>query len=185
MKKTNPELADFLASGKQFAEESITWGNMPLRLTYHLATAQPPVQYVSSVRAIVFRNDDVLVVRGDRGQFYILPGGRKEKNELPEETLRREVLEETGWTLKELSILGFMHFHHLGPEPVNYPYPYPDFLWLIYIAQADNYIPEVILADKYVRGVRFCTIEELPRLDFEKGALAFLDDAIKLRQSSL
>ncbi len=179
------ELTDFLASGRLIGVDTIFWSDeMHLGLACYIGNRQPPLHYVSSVRAIVFRNDAVLVVRGDRCQFYILPGGRKEKNELPEETLRREVLEETGWTLKELSILGFMHFHHLSSKPVDYSYPYPDFLWLVYIAQADNYIQEAIVADKYVTGVKFCTIKELPGLGFEKGQLAFLDDAIKLRQSS-
>lgn len=156
---------------------------MHLNMACYVGSRQPPLKYVSSVRAIVFRDDAVLVVSGERGQFYILPGGRREKQESMEETLRREVLEETGWTLKELSILGFMHFHHLNPKKTDYPYPYPDFLWSVYIAQADKYIPEAITADKYVTGVKFYHIEDLPGLGFEKGGLVFLDDAIKLRQS--
>ena len=101
---------------------------------------------------------------------------------LTEETLRREVLEETGWTLKELNILGFMHFYHLGPRPAEYQYPYPDFIWPIYIAQADDYTSESIVYDKYVQETRFCTIDELRKLPVEKGELALLDTAIGLCQ---
>jgi 8-oxo-dGTP pyrophosphatase MutT (NUDIX family) len=182
METVNSELAGFLVSGRFLTEDSVSWGNMPLKFAYYLSTKQPPVQYVSSVRAIVFRDNDVLVVRGDRNQFYILPGGRRERNESPEETLRRESLEETGWTLKELFILGFMHFHHLGQKPADYPYPYPDFLWLIYTARTDNYISEAIVADEYVRGVEFYPTNELQKLHVEKGELALLDAAIELRQ---
>ncbi len=183
METADSELADYLASGSLLTEGSVSWGDMPLKISVYLTAALPPGQYVSSVRAIVFRDDDVLVVRGERGQFYILPGGRREKNESPEETLRRELLEETGWALKELSILGFMHFRHLGPKPADYPYPYPDFLWLIYTAQADNYISDAIEVDEYVRGVEFHSTDELQKLDIEKGELALFEAAIALRRS--
>ena len=177
------ELTEFLTSCEKLTEDSVVWGEMPLEYACYIGSEPPPSRYVSSVRAIVFHDDSVLVIHGDRDQFYITPGGRREKNETLEETLRREVLEETGWTLKGLSMLGFIHFHHLGPEPTNYPYPYPDFIWLIYIAQRDGYIPEYIVYDKYVREAKFCTINELRKLTIEKGELALLDAAIELRHS--
>ena len=61
----DPTLSDFIMSGKRLAEEAVTWGDaLHLRITYYLLDAEhPPSQYVSSVRAIVFRRDSVLVVR--------------------------------------------------------------------------------------------------------------------------
>ncbi len=44
-------------------------------------------------------------VKQKTGQ-YKLPGGGKEGDETPEETFRREVLEETGYTVKNLHTLG-------------------------------------------------------------------------------
>lgn len=37
-----------------------------------------------------------------------------------EDTVRREVLEETGWTMQALHPLGFLHFHHRAPRPEGY-----------------------------------------------------------------
>ena len=51
----------------------------------------------------------------------------------------REVLEETGWTIRDARLLGLAHFQHLTPKPVAYRYPYPNFLHLVYVANADRY----------------------------------------------
>src|SRR6266498_922183 len=72
---------------------------------------------------------------------HLLPGGRREAGETLEETLRREVLEETAWELEEPSMLGFMHFQHLAPRPEGYCYPHPDFLQVVYRATATAFVP--------------------------------------------
>ena len=135
------ELAHFVSTATRLCGASIAWGGggMPLRVAYCLSDRQPPQQYVSSVRAIVFWDQSALVVTDKRGQMYILPGGRVEGGELPIETLRREVLEETGWGLDHPEPLGFVHFRHLGPRPDDYAYPYPDFIWPVFLAEAARF----------------------------------------------
>jgi 8-oxo-dGTP pyrophosphatase MutT (NUDIX family) len=56
--------------------------------------------------AVVSDADDrVLLVRAGNGRFY-LPGGRIEPFETPEEALRREILEECGWSARITGRLG-------------------------------------------------------------------------------
>ena len=69
-------------------------------------------------RGLVFHGDAVLIWREADG-IHLLPGGRRENGETLEATLRRELLEETGWQVCRASMLGFMHYHHLGPEPAG------------------------------------------------------------------
>jgi 8-oxo-dGTP pyrophosphatase MutT (NUDIX family) len=184
MNSMDAELADFLASSKCLTEESVTWGDtLSLHVTYYLGVESPPLRYVSSVRAIVFRRDAVIVVRDAENHFHTVPGGRREGEEIPEETLRREVLEETGWTLKNVSPLGFMHFYHLAPAPTDYAYPYPDFLWLIYAAEADKHLPEFQIPDTYEIEVGFHPISEARGLLIEPGCQMLLDAAAELRLS--
>ena len=183
--ETDSKLATFIATGQQLDEGSTVWNAMPLKYAYYVSSEMPPVRYVSSVRAIVFRGDSVLVIKARTNQYYILPGGRCEKGESPEGTLKREILEETGWALRNTQILGFIHFRHLGPRPTEYQYPYPDFIWLIYSAQANKQTQEAILPDDYVKEARFHTLNNLPPLNIEKGELALLDAAIKLRQDRI
>ena len=51
------EVARFIAGGTRLFEESVTWGSgtLPLQITYYLGNKPPPLEYVSSVRAIVFQ----------------------------------------------------------------------------------------------------------------------------------
>jgi len=178
------QLYNFLTTGTYLCSESVTWGNgtIPLQSKYYLSNKQPPLKYVSSVRAIVFRENSVLVITSRQGQLYILPGGRVETGELPLETLKREVLEETGWSLRTTVLLGFMHFKHLGPKPDNYEYPYPDFIWPIYIGEANSYTPEAILPDDWVKQSHFQLIREVQNLPIREGEILLLDAASKLRE---
>ena len=141
------------------------------------------MQYVSSVRTIVFQQDSVIVVRDVENSFHIIPGGRREEGETLEETLYREVLEETGWTLTSVSPLGFIHFHHLAPKPADYAYPYPDFLWLIHAAEVDEHIPESRIPDEYEIEVGFRPIGEAEGLLLEPGYQMLLNAAVESRLS--
>ena len=176
------ELSYFLASGTHLCDESVTWGNgtIPLQMKYYLANEEPPLKYVSSVRAIVFRDQAVLVVTDHDGQRYILPGGRLEEGEMPLETLKREVLEETGWNLINAKLLGFMHFHHLGSKPDYYEYPYPDFIWPIYCAEAESFVAGAIQPDDYVFESHFRPIEEVRNMPIREGELLLLEAASQL-----
>lgn len=49
-----------------------------------------------AVRAIIFKNNHILLIQTSRGDFKF-PGGGVEKNESHEECLKREVKEETGY----------------------------------------------------------------------------------------
>jgi 8-oxo-dGTP pyrophosphatase MutT (NUDIX family) len=57
-----------------------------------------------SVKAVIFDDHRVLLVRNDRSEWE-LPGGKLEFNESPTECVEREVREETGWTISASKIL--------------------------------------------------------------------------------
>ena len=177
----NKELARYLRRAQRLCEESANWGgNLPLRITYYLTAETPPSVYVSSVRAIVFRGNEVLVVKQANGHVYILPGGRVEAGEGKEQTLRREVVEETGWTLKDMRLLGCMHLHHLGPKPAGYAYPYPDFIWPVYLAEAGDFLPQAVQPDDWVAESCFLPVSEARGLPLRAGELMLLEAALRL-----
>ena len=175
------DLALYIKSGQLISKNTTVWGeDIRLDIACYLGTMEPPAEYVSSVRATVFRNDEVLVVRGPNG-YHVIPGGRIEKGEIHEKTLRREILEEAGWSLSKLFLLGFMHFHHKSPKPANYNYPYPDFLWLLYIAETDKNMPEARVQGKWELEVGFYPTEKAKLLPMENGQLELLEAAINTR----
>ena len=177
-------LAQYLARGVLLCTESTVWGSgkMPFAVSYYSSCETAPSEYVSSVRAIVFRDDSVLVVKAPMGYYYILPGGRVEGGEKFLETLSREMLEETGWTIRNPLMAGFMHFHHSGIRPPDYKYPFPDFLWPVYAAEAEEYLPEARIPDNYVQESGFQPLEEVKRLPLAKGQLLLLEAALERMQ---
>lgn len=52
-----------------------------------------------AVKAIVYKNEKILLIKSSLGD-YKFPGGGTKHNETEDETLSREILEETGFTLK-------------------------------------------------------------------------------------
>jgi 8-oxo-dGTP pyrophosphatase MutT (NUDIX family) len=177
-----PELAVFLQSHVPAVRETVIWGDgsMTLAITAYLAGELPPMHDVTSVRSLVFRDDQVLVVRDPNGS-HILPGGRRGEQETLEETVCREVLEETGWALGELALLGFMQFHHLTPRPTEYRFPYPDFVQVVYHAEAASFMPEARHTGDWELSSEFRSIAEIDSLELTARERLYLEAALRLR----
>jgi 8-oxo-dGTP pyrophosphatase MutT (NUDIX family) len=124
-------------------------------------------------RAVVLGADGVLTVRDPVG-VHILPGGRRQAGETFERTVRREVMEETGWVIGRARLLGVKHFRHLSPRPVDYRYPYPDFFQAVYAAQAHRFDPGGREKDGYELGAEFQPIAKLQRVPLPPSERLFL-----------
>ncbi|MEM7115634.1 MAG: NUDIX domain-containing protein [Chloroflexota bacterium] len=166
------KLEQFLAKYEVIATEFVSWGEIQLREESYLLDELPPDEFISSVRCIVRRGGNILVVQG-KTEEYIVPGGRRETGESVIETLERELLEEVGWTVQNRTLLGIVRFQHLTPKPVNYRYPYPDFLWLIYEGEAADYRPEAMEEDEHVLGSEFRPLSD--PLPLNPNQMVFLE----------
>lgn len=177
---TDPQLVDFLADQVPVAETWPVWGNgrVPLREHTYLNPRMPPDEFITSVRAIFFRGDEVMVIQDHQDDPYVVPGGRRDPGETVLETLHREIKEETGWSITDMTLLGFVHFHHLGPKPANHPYAYPDFVQVIYAAVADKYYPEAIQPDPYVTHSAFLPIKNVLAFDLKDSQKVLLKKAV-------
>ncbi len=67
--------------------------------------------------AIIQRNQQFLVIQRNDGRGVSLPGGLAGWKETPEETLRREVLEETGLRVTGQKLL--LHYHSTADVPCD------------------------------------------------------------------
>ncbi len=176
------EMQMFLAGKAPFHEAEDVWGDgtIPLRTRYFRSDEQPPEQFITSVRCLVVQDDSVLVVSNPEGR-HILPGGRREAGETFEQTLRREVAEEAGWSVESISRLGFIHLQHLGPKPSGYMYPHPHFFQIVYTARASRHMPCLMRDDDYEEKAAFVPIRELDGLgisEAESGFVRFARDRI-------
>lgn len=121
----------------------------PLLSRLCLASSLPPLEWSSSVLAIVARADGAVLFihpEAPSGSIaHVLIGGRPEPGESPEQTVRREVAEETGWVVEPEKLIGFRHFRHLGqPHPELADRPYPDMVQPVYVAVPKRFDPTVL-----------------------------------------
>ncbi len=172
-------LSDLLARCSAVTIEEAVWGSgTRLRVIAHLGSAAPPREYISSARAIVLREGSLLLVDDRDGVRHVLPGGRLEDDETPEQALHREIAEETGWQIGGVRPLGFLHFQHLTPKPQGYRYPYPNFLQVVYAAEATILLPHQSIIDDYVDRTGFVPIADTRTMKLTPKERFFIDAAL-------
>ena len=176
------DLEKFLSRQKLLLQDTAQWKNgIELQVSGYLCSEAPPADLVSSVRAIVFKEDRVLVMRNVDGTS-LLPGGRVEEGETHEETLRRELLEEAGIEIRIGAQIGLVHLRHTTAKPKGYPYPYPDFLWPVYAASFVREQPDAKVDDGYEISSRFLPLEEVEELALDDHGKAFLEAAVEAKK---
>jgi 8-oxo-dGTP diphosphatase len=121
-------------------EHNIAWLPKPNKSLLVLSPILPAKELITTAFALAFSGDQLLLTNLIK-RGWDIPGGHVEAGEMPEETVRREVAEETGTKLGQLHILGHQRLRLLAPKPVEYKYPYPDsyqvFYWASVISLED------------------------------------------------
>jgi 8-oxo-dGTP pyrophosphatase MutT (NUDIX family) len=93
------------------------WPSARLRERIYIDDFDYPAPLLSSARAVVFKGPRVVVVDEIHGEHHIVPGGGIEPGETVEEAVRREIAEESGWTVGALNPLGFHYYEPLTRDP--------------------------------------------------------------------
>ena len=179
--RVTSDLAAFLVRHAPALIDATAWysDRLPLRITCYLASEQPPLDAISSARCLVIRGDSVLAQQ-DVTTTHILPGGRRERGEAPEETLRREIGEETGWTIVDPLPLGFMLFEPLRAAPHGESWPRAPFAQVVYAARAGVFTPEARLDDGFELSSTFYPVAELRAWALTPRERLFLDAALNV-----
>lgn len=99
--------------------------------------------------AIIERiQDKKIAIATDKSDIYFLLGGGREEDELIEENLKREIIEETGYSLRDVEL-----FDKINSWCYNDKYGYLDVKATIYIAKLDKKILEPIENDHRILWV--------------------------------
>jgi ADP-ribose pyrophosphatase YjhB (NUDIX family) len=175
---TASELAEFLAAHHAQTREAGSWPELRFQLATYLSARLPPLALIGSARTVLLgpgQAREVMVVR-DPGSVHILPGGRRRAGESLEQTLHRELLEETGWTIHRPHLLGVRHFHHCRTPDGR---PAPGFFQAVFAAKANRSRPGQREVGGYELEAAFRPLAEVRRLRLPANERLFLQAALR------
>lgn len=170
-------LEAFLARHPSFGGWREEWDGVPLEFRVCLSDNLPPRVFVGSVRAIVLRDEEVLLVHSSVPILSV--GGRCEPGETIEQTLFREVAEETGWRVSSLGVIGFIHCRHLDEQRPEWRRPAPDFIDPLFAVVAQTF--DAKLMDSTDANCEFVPINQVEHLGVEEINRRFLREALQRR----
>jgi ADP-ribose pyrophosphatase YjhB (NUDIX family) len=105
----------------EMASEGLAEDRESIRPVFAAATGYPTPKI--DVRAVVFRGDDLLLVRERRSQGWTFPGGWADVGDTPSVAAERETLEESGYQVKAEKLLAFLDkARHEHPPSLDYTY---------------------------------------------------------------
>jgi len=146
------------------AIDDAQWPTIRVRVRTFVGVIDIPDVLISSVRSVVLRRGQVVLVRERTGESHVTPGGRREAGESIEATVRREVLEECGWHVGRLVPIGCFYIVPLDPAPpADFKYFWGEMIHLIHASDGVRYEP---------RARDRTQIEEGSRLQSVKRAMA-------------
>jgi GNAT superfamily N-acetyltransferase len=156
------------------------WGPNRIRVRAYLGAYDVPDELVRSVRCTVLRGGEVLLLRNRNGLRHVVPGGRREPGEAQLAALERELLEETGWTVRAPRLFGLLRITFLNERPDAAPF-YPEFAQQVYVGAAAEHRPDACAGEEYEVECVFRPVSEALALTLEPGNAALLRAATAVR----
>ena len=119
---------------------NIPWLPQPNEISLILDDSLPPQALMTSAFALVFCEGNFLMTKlHHRG--WDIPGGHIDPGETPEQTVRRELMEEAAVELGAIRLFGYQKIRLLGEVPNGYRYPYSTSYQVFYLGYVTKILP--------------------------------------------
>ncbi|MFC2063778.1 NUDIX hydrolase [Chloroflexota bacterium] len=120
------------------------------------------------VRGAVFREDKILLIQELADGCWAMPGGWADIGDLPAETVRREVLEESGYEVSVDKVIAVLDANHINPLEFYHAYK------LIFQCNLVGGQPKT---NHETLGVDFFHLNDLPPLSTIRTTREMLEEA--------
>ena len=98
-----------------------------------------------------------------------------------EQTLLREVAEETGWLVKPIAVIGFIHTRHLDAQRPDWGRPAPDFVDPLFVVEAVKHESARRGSDE--SRCEFVSTSKIGEYNLDPINLNFLREALQKRSA--
>lgn len=147
----------------QFPHLFNTTYRKPVEMQFKLWPIPPEDDLISNVNLVPYIGEKWLIIQVDH-YYWELPGGTREPDEPFSDTLRRELLEEAGVRLKNITSLGAWHCHSFAEKPYRPHLPHPDFYRYVSYGEVEIVSKPLNPSDaEQVTLVELVTLEEAVR----------------------
>ncbi len=140
------------------------------------------------VSGIIFYANKVLLIKHKKFNKWLYPGGHIEKNETPEEALKREIFEEVGLKVSIIDSSNYKYLAHANVRTLKTPFTIVEEVLiktqkkevynidLIYVCKSDKTEP-LIINEKEVSEVHWFSINEIDNLDSFPELVPLINEA--------
>ncbi len=126
-------------------QKDISWLPPDTIVETYLCEEAPPVELCPTAYAFVFKDGALLQTdlrEGERPKRTLdIPGGHLDEGETIEDSLIREVFEETGVRVKNPKLVAYKEITTYSPKPEGWKYPYPVGYMPFYICEIAEETP--------------------------------------------
>ncbi len=143
--------SDFIMKKLIKVDREITWLPKPAEGRLYITDELPPLELCRTAFGFAFNGDQVLMTRL-KNRDWDIPGGKIDVGETPQQTVVREVLEETFVQVEVIELVGIQEVELLGPRPENFQWIYPLSVQVYFLCRISKLMPFRKNKESYERG---------------------------------
>jgi len=132
-------------------DRDISWLPTPGEGRLYITDELPPLELCRTAFGLAFNGDQVLMTRL-KNRDWDIPGGKIDLGETPQQTVVREVLEETFVQVEVVELVGIQEIELFGPRPENLQWSYPLSVQVYFLCRIRKLLPFRKNKESFERG---------------------------------